>query len=667
MKPIRKILIANRGEIASRIMRTCRRLGIATVAVYSEADRRAPHALQADEAMLIGPASPRESYLHIERIIAAARHTGADAIHPGYGFLSENAALAEACVAAGIVFIGPPAEIIRRMGLKSAARRLMAEAGVPVIPGYDGDDQSGERLRDEILAIGLPVLVKASAGGGGKGMRVVRTEAEIESALAGARREAETAFGDGTLLIEKYLENARHIEVQLLGDHHGHLLQLFERDCSLQRRHQKIVEESPSPAIDRELRENLGVSALRAGRAIGYVNAGTVEFLVSSDGTFYFIEVNTRLQVEHPVTEMITGLDLVEWQIAVAEGRPLAMTQQDLQRKGHAIEARLYAEDPAHDFLPATGRIVACQWPEAIEGLRVETGIALHQEIGIHYDPLLAKLIAWGEDRNSALGKLVHAIRKTYVHGLKTNRDFLLRVLEDPAFVEGRAVTTSVEDHLDRLLVASGRGAEVHSLLAAAMHWLRQARESDPFLEELPLNYRNNPYRDPSMILQMGESRHEVVWRELDEQRYAMRLGDRSHQVELIDHRPGTLRLEIDGLTREFRLTEVGEWLTVDSALGLCSIHKLPRHPLPAGGMEAGAATSSMPGQVVKLLVEPGQRVEAGQPLLLLEAMKMEHTLRAAEAGQIESILVAPGEIVGPGQVLIQMVPDEESDCGELY
>ena len=666
MKPIQKILIANRGEIASRIIRTCRRLGIATVAVYSEADRRAPHALQADEAMLIGPASPRESYLHIERIIAAARHTGADAIHPGYGFLSENAALAEACVAAGIVFIGPPAEIIRRMGLKSAARRLMAEAGVPVIPGYDGEDQSGERLRDEILAIGLPVLVKASAGGGGKGMRVVRTEAEIESALAGARREAETAFGDGTLLIEKYLANARHIEVQLLGDHHGHLLQLFERDCSLQRRHQKIVEESPAPAIDRELRENLGVSALRAGRAIGYVNAGTVEFLVSSDGTFYFIEVNTRLQVEHPVTEMITGLDLVEWQIAVAEGRPLPMTQQDLQRKGHAIEARLYAEDPAHDFLPATGRIVTCQWPEAIEGLRVETGIALHQEIGIHYDPLLAKLIAWGEDRNSALGKLVHALRQTYIHGLKTNRDFLLRVLEDPAFVEGRAVTTSVEDHLDRLLAASGRGPEVHSLLAAAMHWLRQARESDPFLEELPLNYRNNPYRDPSMILQMGESRHEVAWRELDEQRYAMRLGDRSHQVELIDHRPGTLRLEIDGLTREFRLTQVGEWLTVDSALGLCSIHKLPRHPLPTGGMEAGAATSSMPGQVVKLLVEPGQRVEAGQPLLLLEAMKMEHTLRAAEAGQIESILVAPGEIVGPGQVLIQMVPDEESDAGQL-
>ncbi|HXG65993.1 MAG TPA: biotin carboxylase N-terminal domain-containing protein, partial [Blastocatellia bacterium] len=387
-KTFRKILVANRGEIALRVMRACREMGIATVAVYSDADARAPHVRFADEAAHIGPAPSKESYLHAEKILEAARRAGAEAIHPGYGFLSENADFAAACESAGLTFIGPSAEAIRKMGRKSTARQIMAEAGIPVVPGYDGENQSLETLRAQALEIGLPVLIKAVAGGGGKGMRVARDAGEIEAALEGARREAEKSFGDGTLLLEKYIENARHVEFQILGDLHGNLVHIFERDCSIQMRHQKVVEESPSPALNEELRRLMGEAAVAAGRAIGYANAGTVEFILAPDGKFYFIEVNTRLQVEHPVTEMITGLDLVKLQIEIAEGKRLPFAQDDLRQNGHAIEARLYAEDPANDFLPATGTVYDWEPPAAVEGLRIDTGIERGIEVGIYYDPM---------------------------------------------------------------------------------------------------------------------------------------------------------------------------------------------------------------------------------------------------------------------------------------
>src|SRR5215510_13044752 len=391
-RTFRKILVANRGEIALRVMRSCHAMGIETVAVYSEADADAPHVRFAGEAVHLAAAPAQESYLSIEKIIEAARRTRADAIHPGYGFLSENAEFAESCAAAGVVFIGPPPSAIRAMGLKSSARRLAAEAGAPVVPGYDGEDQSIEILRDRIIEIGFPVLIKASAGGGGKGMRVVRGESAIDEAVEAARREAEKAFGDGSLLLEKFIEGSRHVEVQIFGDAYGNLVHLFERDCSLQRRHQKIIEESPSPAVNEELRWKMGETAANIGRAIGYTNAGTVEFILAASGAFYFIEVNTRLQVEHPVTEMITGLDLVRLQIEIAEGRPLPFTQADLKTEGHAIEARLYAEDPANDFLPSTGQILDLRLP-VIEGVRIDSGIESGMEVGIHYDPMLAKLI----------------------------------------------------------------------------------------------------------------------------------------------------------------------------------------------------------------------------------------------------------------------------------
>ena len=446
-RKLSKILVANRGEIAIRVMRTCRAMGISAVGVYSDADLRSPHVRYADEAVRIGPPPGKDSYLSIGNIIEAAQRTGAEGIHPGYGFLSENADFAEACDAAGITFIGPTAPAIRAMGLKSTARGLISRAGVPVVPGYDGLDipKQGE-------AVGFPLLIKASAGGGGKGMRVVRDGGELLDAIEAAHREAEKAFGDGTLFLEKYIERARHVEVQILGDHHGHLIHLFERECSIQRRHQKIIEESPSPDLTPELRNRVCEAAVAAGRAIGYTNAGTVEFILAPSGEFYFIEVNTRLQVEHGVTEMITGLDLVELQIEIAEGRTLSVTQQEIRQRGHAIEARLYAEDPNNGFVPATGTIYEWDEPQRIQGLRIDTGVERDTEVGIHYDPMIAKLITHGSDRETARRKLVNGLKGLFAPGVLTNREFLIRVLEHQEFASGSYHTGFVDEHLDELV-----------------------------------------------------------------------------------------------------------------------------------------------------------------------------------------------------------------------
>ncbi|HSB08341.1 MAG TPA: acetyl-CoA carboxylase biotin carboxylase subunit [Blastocatellia bacterium] len=648
-----KILIANRGEIAQRVMRTCRAMGISTVAVYSDADARSPHVQLADEAVRIGPAPSKDSYLNSERIIEAATRTGACAIHPGYGFLSENADFAQACDVAALTFIGPSAETIRKMGLKTAARRIMADAGVPVVPGYNGEDQSLAVLGDQAASIGLPVLIKASAGGGGKGMRVVRNASDLETAIDAARREAEKAFGDGTLLLEKYIDNARHIEVQILGDHHGKLIHLFERECSIQRRHQKIIEESPSPIVDPQLRSRMCEAALAAGRAIGYTNAGTVEFVLAPSGEFYFIEVNTRLQVEHPVTEMITGLDLVKLQIQIAEGMPLALSHEDVRQNGHAIEARLYAEDPRNNFLPATGTVLDWEPPASIGGLRIDSGVESGTSIGIHYDPLLAKLIACDGDRATALRKLEYGLKNLVTLGVTTNREFLIQVLGHAGFQSGNYATGFIDEHLNEL-VARADPDQAKLLAGVAALYLHKRREAGALLG-VPPNYRNNPFRDPSIRFGVDGDALEISWRSGEDATYEVSCGDWQASYELVSFEPGRLRATIDGILHSFRIAETGDQIFVQAASRSAAITRLSRYPRAHSSSEHESAYAPMPGQVLKIVIEVGQQVSAGDPLVILEAMKMEQTLRASSDGVVEAVLVKPGDVVAPGDTLVEI------------
>ncbi len=657
MKRFRKILIGNRAEIALRIMRTCRRMGIASVAVYSDADARSPHVRFADEAINIGPAPSKESYLDIAKIIEAAKRTGADAVHPGYGFLSENADFAAACESAGLTFIGPSSDSIRKMGLKSAARHIMAEAGVPVVPGYDGSDQRVEALSGHAIEVGLPVLIKAVGGGGGKGMRVVRDAVEIEEAIEGAKREAEKSFGDPALLIEKYVRNARHIEVQIFGDSFGNLIHLFERECSIQRRYQKIIEESPSPIVTPELRESICEAALKAGRAINYTNAGTVEFILTLGGEFYFIEVNTRLQVEHPVTEMVTGLDLVQLQIEIAEGRRLPIRQEDVRQTGHAVEARLYAEDPSNDFLPATGVIHGLNLSPSIEDLRIEAGIEKGMEVGIYYDPLLAKVIAHGPNRDASIRKLVYALRNFYIHGVETNLDFLVRLLEHEDFYGGQYHTGFIAEHLEQLVAQKD---EVQNLIAATAVtlYLHKSRQSEnKLLPHLTPDYRNNPFRDPSVKLEIEGRRFDVSWQTRGGEIYSVRCGDWQTAAQVVSYEPGRIRLSIDGAQRLFTITEAGEQFYVHSNTGSGVVKRVPRYPDADVATQQESHLAPMPGQVLKILVTAGQQISAGDALVILEAMKMEQTLRAATDGVVEAVLVKQGEIVAPGDVLVHIAP----------
>jgi len=650
-----KLLVANRGEISIRVMRTCRAMGLSTVAVYSDADARAPHVRFADEAVHIGSASSKESYLNIERIIEAAHRTRSEAIHPGYGFLSENADFAEACVAAGITFIGPTVDAIRKMGLKSTARTLMAEAGVPIVPGYDEEDQSIETLSKSAETIGLPVLIKASAGGGGKGMRVVRDASELREAIEAARREADKAFGDGTLLLEKYIENARHIEVQILGDHHGLLIHLFERECSIQRRHQKIIEESPSPAVSPELRNRICEAAVTAGRAIGYTNAGTVEFILAPSGEFYFIEVNTRLQVEHPVTEMITGLDLVKLQIEIAEGKTLSLAQEDIRQTGHAIEARLYAEDPSNSFLPAIGTLHEWDAPLSIEGLRIDAGVERGTEVGIHYDPMLAKLIAHGSDRETARRNLVSGLRSLFAPGVQTNREFLIRAIEHPEFASGSYHTGFVDERLDELITQQNSAEDSIAASVVALYLSKRQQAEASILPNVPASYRNNPFRDPSIKLQVGSAAFDISWRQVGDETLAISCGDWQANVQLVSFESGSIRVIIDGVQRMFRIAEAGDQVFVQSRLSSQVVTKLPRYPHTHAASEHESAYAPMPGQVLKVLVEVGQQVSAGDALVILEAMKMEQTLRAATDGVVEAVLVKQGDVVAPGDTLVKI------------
>jgi len=610
--PIRKILIANRGEIAVRIARTAHEMGISPVTVYTDADFSSPHLRAGDESVAIGA-----SYLDIDRILDAARKTSADAIHPGYGFLAENADFADACQRAGLTFIGPPADAIRNMGSKIAARQIAASAGVPVVTAID-----------PTAAIQFPVLIKASAGGGGRGMRIVNSAAQLDEALQSARSEAERAFGDGTLLIERYIANARHIEFQILGDHHGNLIHLFERDCSIQRRHQKIIEESPSPALNSELRRRMGEAAVAIGRAIGYTNAGTVEFLLAPSGEFFFIEANTRIQVEHPVTELVTGLDLIRLQIEVAEGKPLIVNPSIT---GHAIEARLYAEDPANNFVPSTGTVHVWRLPRHV---RVDTALEEGTQIGVHYDSLLAKIISCGEDRETALRKLVYALRSTCILGLQTNRDYLIQILESDEFREGRATTTFLPTPRPQVI-------DPGCLAAAVLHVTRSP------LKGIPPNYRNNPYRDTTIKLRFHN-------RDI-----TVNVPQTLSSVGVLARTDKEITIAVDGIARSYQVKQVGDEIFVHSPTASLSINRLPRHPRPASATQRESANSPMPGQVLRVLVREGQQVKIGDSLVVLEAMKMEQTIRTTIDGVVKSILVVTGQVVAPGQMLVQISAQE--------
>ncbi len=661
-----KILIANRGEIACRIMRTARRLGISTVAVYSEADREARHVALADEALLIGPAPARESYLRIEAILAAAKAAGAEAIHPGYGFLSENAGFAEACERAGLVFIGPPASAIRAMGSKSEAKRLMAAAGVPVVPGYHGEEQGEELLAEAAEEIGYPVLVKASAGGGGKGMRIVERPGDLAAALASARREAAAAFGDDRLLLERYLERPRHIEIQLFADGHGNALHLFERDCSIQRRHQKVIEEAPAPGMSEALRAAMAKAALAAAAAIGYRGAGTVEFILDQDGRFYFMEMNTRLQVEHPVTEMITGLDLVEWQLRVAAGEPLPLAQDALAISGHAFEARLYAEDPARDFLPSTGRLVHLRFPAEGPHVRIDAGVSEGDEVSIHYDPMIAKLVVWDRDREQARRRLVAALGACEVAGVATNVAFLAALAAHPAFAAAELDTGFIARHRSDLLPPPSPASDRTLALAALAVLLEHARATRE--AALASGDPHSPWAASDAWRMNGEGWH-LLHFEDGGRELAIKVHERprGYVMEL----PGgalaasgalegacDLAAELDGERIRARVVRMGAELAV-FAHGTSRRLRLVDPLAGAAELEAagGSLTAPMPGKILAVLVANGAAVKRGAPLLVLEAMKMEHTIAAPADGVVERVKFRAGEQVEEGVELIAFLP----------
>ncbi|MDA7086138.1 acetyl/propionyl/methylcrotonyl-CoA carboxylase subunit alpha [Pseudomonas sp. SA3-5] len=649
-KHIDTLLIANRGEIACRVMRTAKAMGITTVAVHSAVDRSARHVREADIAIDLGGAKPADSYLRIDALIAAAQASGAQAIHPGYGFLSENAGFARAIEAAGLLFLGPPASAIDAMGSKSAAKALMDAAGVPLVPGYHGEAQDLETFRAASEVIGYPVLLKATAGGGGKGMKVVERESELGEALASAQREAQSSFGDSRMLVEKYVLKPRHVEIQVFADQHGHCLYLNERDCSIQRRHQKVVEEAPAPGLSPELRRAMGEAAVKAAQAIGYVGAGTVEFLLDERGDFFFMEMNTRLQVEHPVTEAITGLDLVAWQIRVARGEPLPLTQAQVPLIGHAIEVRLYAEDPEHDFLPSTGRLSLYREPAAGPGRRVDTGVAEGDEVSPFYDPMLGKLIAWGDNREEARLRLLAMLNETCIGGVKTNLAFLRRVLAHPAFADAELDTGFIPRYEAQLLPPpSELPAEFWQLAG------------DAFAQSEPLRRKHEDVHSPWA----GTS----GWRaglpsEIDlhlacdgvTQKVRACGVARLQGETLLCSSPRDAEVQPDALQRRLHAIRQGDTLYLEWQGDLHAISQLdPIAEVEASHSHHGGLTAPMNGSIVRVLVEAGQQVEAGTALVVLEAMKMEHSIRAPHAGTVKALYCSEGEMVSEGSVLVEL------------
>ncbi|MCX8072941.1 MAG: biotin/lipoyl-binding protein [Candidatus Binatia bacterium] len=660
MSRFHKVLVANRGEIARRIFRACRELGLQTVALYADPDREAPFVREADEAVALGAPVTGQGFLAIESIIAAARRTGADAVHPGYGFLAENADFAQACQDAGLVFVGPPPAAIRAMGTKVEAKQIAVDVGVPVIPGFATRGLSEQEILHRARDIGFPILVKASAGGGGKGMRLVERPEDLESSLAAASREARSAFGDPALLVERYIENPRHIEIQVLADEHGNVVHLFERECSIQRRYQKIFEEAPSPFVNDVLRERMGHAAVTLAKAIGYVNAGTVEFVVDPHGAFYFLEMNTRLQVEHPVTEEVTGLDLVRLQLEIAQGLPLPFAQEDLGLHGHAIEARLYAEDPWHDFLPSTGTI-ACWEPAPIPGVRYESGVETGSAVTIFYDPMLAKIIARGSSRAEAIRRLQRALEQLRVHGVASNREFLLRVLRHAEFQAGRFDTHFIARHPELLSPPDWKQVgTVHALAAALWDQHRRRREAS-VLPSIPSGWRNNPSQRQWSEYRCGDDVFRVEYRFVKGDQFEGMVNGETHKGHLLAADENGMAVEIDGIRRRYRLTAAGSMRYVDSVLGSSALEELPRFPLPEAETLRGGCTAPMPGRIVAVRVEPGQHVERGQVLVVLEAMKMEHEVVAPYPGRVEEVRVEAGQQVEAGAVLVVIEEQETS------
>ncbi|MFN2286742.1 MAG: acetyl-CoA carboxylase biotin carboxylase subunit [Chromatocurvus sp.] len=658
---IRKLLIANRGEIACRVIKTARGMGIATVAVFSDADADALHVALADEAVWIGPSPARESYLKGQRIVDAARRTGATAVHPGYGFLAENAGFAELCRTNGLLFIGPPASAIDAMGSKSAAKQIMGDAGVPLIPGYHGDDQTPTLLRREAESIGYPVLLKAVAGGGGKGMRVAQSDAEFETALQAAMREAQASFGDDRMLVEKYLAKPRHVEVQVFCDSHENAVYLAERDCSVQRRHQKVLEEAPAPGVEESLRRAMGEAAVDAARAIDYRGAGTVEFLLDTDGRFYFMEMNTRLQVEHPVTEMITGQDLVEWQLRVADGEPLPLAQADVRLDGHAFEARIYAEDPAQDFIPATGRISRLILPEENAHVRIDTGVRGGDSISPYYDPMIAKLVVWDRTREQALNRLRIALRDFHVAGTVTNLDFLYRLIEVDAFVAAEVDTRFIERHEAAIFtpLETDARSDLASAAVAVLLSRRQecARPADSTGDpESPWRLASGWRLNAPAIHRLTIHYHGSVHKLRVEQRDTDFLvtghdSDTGVKGRLTDSR---LDIEIEGHRRRAALVRDGNHFSLVFPGQTLAFHEVDAEYAASETGSEDALSAPMNGSIVALLVEPGDKITAGTPLLIMEAMKMEHTVRAPVDGVLERFLFSPGDLVDGGASLAE-------------
>ena len=655
-----KVLIANRGEIACRVIRTCGRLGIRSVAVYSDADAGARHVRLADEAVRIGPAPARDSYLAIDRIIEAAQATGAQAIHPGYGFLSENQAFAKACADAGIVFVGPPVSAIQAMGSKSEAKALMGKAGVPLTPGYHGARQEADFLRGQADVIGYPVLIKASAGGGGKGMRRVDTGEDFESALASCKREAASSFGDDRVLIEKYLLRPRHIEIQVFGDSQGNVIYLFERDCSVQRRHQKVLEEAPAPGMTAERRAEMGRAACEAARAVGYVGAGTVEFIAGQDGTFYFMEMNTRLQVEHPVTEMITGLDLVEWQLRVAAGEPLPLRQEQLAIRGHAIEARIYAEDADKGFLPSTGRLLHLSPPVESAHVRVDTGVEQGDEITPYYDPMIAKLIVWDENRERALKRMSGALADYQVVGVANNVDFLSRIVRCASFTAANLDTSLIEREKEALWPPPM--VQASAVLIATLAQILSERGSenkasgdDPYSPWRQYDgWRLNAAMTRRFAFREQDADY-VVSVEYLRNGYRMTFAGSSFVVDGSLNDDGTVVANVDSTRMRATVIQAGERRHVFLDGHSC-ILTLP-DPLAQtihSSAEEGSLLAPMPGRVVALLAQVGVPVAKGAPLLILEAMKMEHTVVAPVGGIVRAFRFNTGDQVGEAAELVE-------------
>ena len=661
----KKILIANRGEIACRVAATARRMGIQTVAVYSEADARAKHVQACDEAVLIGGPAPKDSYLQWQRILEAAKATGAQAVHPGYGFLSENEDFAQACAEAGLVFIGPPPSAIKAMGLKAESKRLMEAAGVPLVPGYHGADQDPALLKREAERIGYPVLIKASAGGGGKGMRAVYAAEEFEAALASCQREAINSFGDDAVLIERYVQRPRHIEIQVFGDSQGDCVYLFERDCSVQRRHQKVLEEAPAPGMTPERRREMGEAAVAAAKAVGYQGAGTVEFIAEQDGRFYFMEMNTRLQVEHPVTEAITGQDLVEWQLRVAAGQPLPLKQEQLRMRGHAIEARICAENPEAGFLPATGTLSVARWPAHVSfergDVRIDSGVGEGDAISPFYDSMVAKLIVWGETREQALARLDAALRDTHIVGLQTNVAFLRRCAATRSFADADLDTALIEREKAALFEQPGLALEL-AAAAVVAHTLAAEtatqRAGDPWSQ-----------RDGWRLFGAATRRFELD------------IAGNHHPVLLSRHHRGGMSLSVAGQVLPFAVNShglerhelllgeglaqrrvmatvygLGEKVAVFTAQGSALVTELDviAHA-GEGASETGRLTAPMPGKMVSFLAQPGDKVSKGQALAVMEAMKMEHQIHAPRDGVVAELLYAVGDQVAEGSELIRM------------